>query len=73
MGNSEAKELANSFELGALLCNECHTYVADKPEYRDKLFRILYKLWGYARIKQLHTQIDEALLTGVPFKLPAEE
>lgn len=72
MGNDEARAISDLPEMCALLCRNCHAEKADKPKYRDELFRELFRLWGRETIQQLYNDIDNAFITGADFILPEE-
>ena len=72
MSNVYARELADSEELSALLCRDCHA-IADSAESRNQLFLELYRIYGYARINDLHQEMDDVYTTGASFNLPSED
>jgi hypothetical protein len=73
MGNDEARQLADQAELCALLCRDCHQNLADKPAYRDLLFRELFRIWGYERVKEIFNQVKDAMRSSMEFQLPEPE
>lgn len=69
MGNEKARDIAESPELSALLCRDCHN-IADSEVNRNKLFQELYQIHGYEKIKTLHNKLNSTWSYGTLFDLP---
>jgi hypothetical protein len=73
--NPRARSLSYRPEVCAYLSQKAHRRFHDREpsrDQRDKMFQVLFRLYGYDQVKAVFDAIQDAMMTALPIALPDE-